>query len=105
MNATKTPMLTPAERHRLRRWEIGMRTAFSAVMVGLALLVFGYLNDWLSARAEALLWTGLVIAALPVAVLQLSARCPRCGYRIGRHSALLLPHRCPNCSAPFRAGV
>lgn len=94
--------LNSAERRRLKRWEAWMTAAFSTTMACLALLVFGFQAGWLSSWAKTVPWTLLAVAALPVILLQFSVRCPRCGYRIGRRSVLLLPSRCPRCTVSFQ---
>lgn len=42
---------------------------------------------------------GLVIAGV---WLQLSIRCPSCGYRLGRQSRLLVPDYCRSCGISLR---
>jgi len=47
---------------------------------------------------------GLIFACLAVygAIVQFSARCPACRFRIGLQSRLLLPPACPRCRVSFR---
>lgn len=42
---------------------------------------------------------GMVVAGV---WLQFSARCPSCGYRLGRQSRLVVPERCRSCGASLR---
>ncbi len=97
-----TFVLTQEEHRRLVRWQ--------RRMVGLFVGIWAYLLLVISAQiflepppkfiqlalVPAL---GLVVAA---GFVQFSARCPSCGYRLGRQSRLLVPVRCRSCRVSLR---
>jgi hypothetical protein len=94
--------LSQAERKELFRWQRRMVTVFVATMACLFLLVGVDLLVGLTSRQAGFAMVSLVgLAALGV-YLQLSQRCPRCRYRIGYQSRLLVPERCKCCGVGFR---
>ena len=38
-----------------------------------------------------------------MAILQFSVRCPKCGYRLGFQSGLVVPDRCRRCGVSLKA--
>ena len=103
-----------ADQALLMRWQRRMVAGFIAGMAFLALLVIGSLillvigsatiplESDVAAAAFLLL---LILVALAAMRIQLSAKCPRCEYRIGLQSRLLLPKACERCGVAFRSSV
>ena len=92
-----TGQLSEPESHRLRRWQRLMVGTFVATWVYLLLVIAAHLfikpEAWMIQLALVPV-LGFVFAGV---VLQFSGRCPRCGYRLGRQSGLLVPKRCRSC--------
>lgn len=80
-------------------------------MVGLFVGLWAYLLLVIGAQVLLEPPPGLVqLALLPALALvvagvfvQFSARCPACGYRLGRQSRLVVPERCRACGASLRS--
>jgi hypothetical protein len=100
MTGNCTP-LSEAERAALQLWQRRMVRLFVAAMTlllfALLLKALGDLPGWLELTTGA----GFIILAVLGVVLQFSARCPRCGFRVGLQSRLILPPACVRCGVAF----
>lgn len=89
----------------LRRWQRWMLFIFVAMWFFLVAVFVAHLllalPLWI-VQLVILLDLGLVISGV---ALQFSARCPACGYRLGRQSRLLVPQRCRSCGIALRAST
>jgi len=88
---------------RLLRWQRRMIALFVGTWAYLLLVVVAY--EVFDASPQAVRWAlapalGLVAAG---GWLQLSARCPGCGRRIGLQSRMVVPDRCRACGIALRA--
>jgi len=95
--------LTDAERAVLQRWQ---RRTVSLFVAAMGLLITSLLvkaaiglPDWLEVAAG----SAFIVLAVMGVGLQFSVKCPRCGFRIGWRSRLILPPACPRCKVSFRA--
>lgn len=94
--------LEEGEFQALLRWQHWMVGLFVATL-GYVLLVVAV--DLVLSPPRQILRLAIVPAlALAVAgvVVQFSARCPACGYRLGRQSRLVVPEHCRRCKAVLR---
>jgi hypothetical protein len=97
-----TNVLTAKELEHLKRWQRWMIGYFIVFLVGTGLLLLIGLTVGFSKWIETgltVLWTVFLLSGV---FIQFSQKCPRCGYRIGRQSRLLLPRQCPKCRISFR---
>ncbi|MBN2432769.1 MAG: hypothetical protein JXQ27_14940 [Acidobacteria bacterium] len=96
------PGLTDAERAVLQRWQRRTVSLFAAAMglliVALLVKTAIGLPGWLEVAAG----SAFIVLAVVGAGFQFSAKCPRCGFRIGWRSRLILPPACPRCRVSFR---
>lgn len=79
-----------------------MIATFVGTWVYILLVLAAHLFTQLSDRAIQIALVpalGLVAAS---AALQFSERCPRCEYRIGLQSSLVVPDRCASCGTVLR---
>lgn len=94
--------LEEREFHALLRWQHWM--------VGLFVATWGYVLlavsvDLVLSPPRPIVRLAVVPALVLVVagvVLQFSARCPACGYRLGWQSRLLVPEHCRRCEAVLR---
>ena len=93
-----------ADQELLMGWQRRMVVTFIAGMALLPLLLLGLATlDFLRSPTGAYsLLALLILLAIAGVSLQLSARCPRCQFRIGLQSRLLLPKNCDRCGVAFR---
>ena len=94
--------LSNIEREQLRSWQRRLVIAFVVTIAGLLIvfaadIVFGF-----SPRGALLAFSALLVLALAAMVIQISQKCPRCGYRLGRQTRLLLPDRCKKCGVALK---
>ena len=94
-----------ADQVLLMRWQRRMVMTFVLGMTLLPLLVIGAATlDVLQSPIVGFVAFLAIFAAalLLLAFVQLSAKCPRCEFRIGLQSRLLLPKTCDRCGVAFR---
>ena len=89
--------LDSAEREQLRLWQKRMVTAFVATLVCLVAVVALDLVFGLTRPAAVGAFLLLLALAATAIAIQFSQKCPRCGYRLGFQTRLLLPERCGKC--------
>ncbi len=93
--------LNEQEKRQLLRWQRRMVRTFVATWVYFLLVVGLHISigppSWIILLAFAPVLAFVVLGA----VLQFSGRCPKCGYRLGRQSGLLIPERCRRCGVPL----
>ncbi len=94
--------VSESEREELQSWQRRMIAIFVATMaalVGLAAvdLIFG-----LSDTAGLLGFLALLGMVVLSVFFQFGQRCPRCGYRLGLKSGLVVPERCAKCGVGLR---
>ena len=94
--------LSPNERERLRLWQRRLLTAFIVTYAGLLIVVAAELIFGFSERGALLVFSALLALALTAIVIQFSQKCPRCGYRLGRQTRLLLPDQCKKCGVSLK---
>ncbi len=103
MNGNPDPRpISAAEWGALQRWQRKMVWSFTVAIVVLVVALVVQLTVGLAHSAEVIvgvLWMGLVGYGV---VVQFSARCPRCGARLGLQSRLLVPPYCMRCKTPLR---
>lgn len=87
----------------LFRWQRRMRKAFVALWVYLLLVIAVHLlvrpASWVIQVALLPVLGGVVAGG----VLQFSVRCPKCGYRLGFQSSLVIPDDCRRCGVLLKA--
>jgi uncharacterized integral membrane protein len=94
--------LTEIEIRQLKRWQDWMVWTFLLAMLILVLGVAAKALGFLAPHMEWLTGGAFLVLAVLGAIIQFSAKCPRCGARVGLHSRLLLPSHCPRCKVSFR---
>jgi hypothetical protein len=94
--------LTPEELARLRRWQLRMVVLFVLGMVGLFGLFAADMVFGLSEVVATWAFVSLVALSIVAGFVQFSERCPRCGYRIGFQSRLVVPEACKKCGARLK---
>ena len=89
--------LNEQEIRRLVRWQRRMVRTFVSTWIYF-LLVIG-LHIFIGPPSWVILLAFAPVLAFVVAgaLLQFSIRCPKCGYRLGRQSGLVIPERCRRC--------
>ena len=102
-NARPAP-LTATEVTALQQWQRRMRWVALATLFYLGVMV-GFASS-VPAEAQVARWVALLI--LPAMVvggvgLQFSARCPRCGLRLGLQSSLGVPAECERCGVSLHS--
>jgi hypothetical protein len=94
--------LTDQEFSELRRWQLRNRVLFTGIwLYFIAVIAVHALSDVRPVVIQIALipLLGLLIVAI---LSQFSARCPACGYRIGRQSGLIVPEHCRGCGVALR---
>jgi len=94
--------LTRAERDRLRVWQ---RRMTIGLVITLAFMVSIAIVDLTAGIPKALGWPILLVLLVLAAsggILQFSEKCPRCGFRIGLQSALVVPDTCRKCGVHLK---
>jgi hypothetical protein len=97
-NARPVP-LTPIEIRVLEQWQRRMRWVALGTLFYLGVMV-GFASS-VPPEARVARWVALLILPAMVVggiVLQFSARCPRCGIRLGLQSSLAVPAACERCN-------
>ncbi len=94
--------LSPSELEKLRVWQKRMITVFVVTMVGLLVVIASDLVIGLSRTVAWFAFVGLLGLAGLGAVIQFSQRCPRCEYRLGFQSRLLVPENCKKCGVGLK---
>jgi hypothetical protein len=95
-------MIGEQDSQRLLRWQRRMVATFVGTWVYLLVVVaVDVLLDPPPRVVQLALLPalGLVIGGV---WLQFSARCPACGYRLGRQSRLVVPEHCRSCGVALR---
>lgn len=93
-----------ADRALLMGWQRRMVATFIAGMAFLLLLVIGAaISIPLESDVVRLSFWALILLLLVAATrVQFSAKCPRCKYRTGLQSRLVLPNACERCGVAFK---
>ena len=100
---TSTPdKLTHEELEKLKRWQTTMLVYFVVFLLGTGLLLLLGLTLGFSNAVETVLTIVWSVFLLSGVFVQFSQKCPRCGFRIGFQSRLLLPRKCTKCGVSFR---
>ncbi len=87
---------------RVKLWEKRMIIFFTVAMVLVGVALFSSALLKFSEKTNYAVFAGLILfVALPAAVLQFSEKCPKCGYRLGFQTRLVLPKRCKKCSVSY----
>ena len=89
--------LSTSELEQLQSWQRRLVTAFIVTIAGLLVVVAADIIFGFSPRGALLAFSALLALALTAIVIQFSQKCPRCGYRLGRQTRLLLPDQCKKC--------
>ncbi len=93
--------LNTEEKQKLKLWEKRMVGTFTTMMCGL--IVICLLRTLLHEEIMQIISLGFVgVMVVGAVVLQFSEKCPRCGFRIGFASRLLLPPTCRKCGVGFK---
>jgi lipopolysaccharide export LptBFGC system permease protein LptF len=94
--------LSERELADLQLWQRKMVWSFAFATVLLVVALAVQLTVGLPRSVEVVvgvLWMGLVAYGI---VVQFSARCPRCGARLGLQTRLLVPPYCMRCKTPLK---
>ncbi len=94
--------LSPGEIEKLQIWQKRMITVFVVTMVGLLVVVGVDLIIGFSRTVAWFAFGGLLGLAGSGVVVQFSQRCPRCEYRLGFQSGLLVPEKCRKCGVALK---
>ena len=94
--------LSQTELRELRAWQRRMVTVFVIAMLALLAVVAPDLVFGLSRKLPLVVFIALGALACLGFVIQFSQRCPRCGYRLGFQSRLLLPAHCRKCGVGLK---
>ncbi|MFH1428758.1 MAG: hypothetical protein ABIH39_03335 [Candidatus Margulisiibacteriota bacterium] len=101
-NLSNKEQLTKAQLAQLKKWQKNMIIYFIAFLSGLGLLLLVGLTIGFSKSAETILTIAWVIFLLSGVYIQFAEKCPRCGYRIGFQSRLILPPKCAKCGVSYK---
>ena len=102
MSLPDSPKLTDREFSQLQRWQRRNRTLFAGMwFYFIAVSAVHVLSDVRPVVIQIALIPVLGLLILAIAS-QFSARCPACGYRIGRQSGLKVPEHCRGCGIALR---
>lgn len=97
-----TFVLSQEDHRRLHRWQRRMVGFFVATWVYLSLVIAADIFLEPPTRIVQLALVPVLALVIGGGFLQFSARCPSCGYRIGRQSGLVVPAHCRACGASLR---
>ena len=94
--------LSANEFEELQLWQKRMITVLVTIMAALVLVVCA---DWIIGISRMVasfaFYSLLALAGLGI-FIQFSQKCPRCGYRLGFQSRLLVPQNCKKCGVGLK---
>ena len=79
-----------------------MIMAFFVTIAGLLIVFAADIIFGFSPQGALPAFSALLALALSAIVIQFSQKCPRCGYRLGRQTRLLLPDQCKQCGVRLK---
>ncbi len=96
--------LEAGELEELQLWQKRVITIFLVTSVGLLVVVGADLIIGLSRTVAWLAFLALLGLVGIRSFIQFHQRCPRCGYRLGFQSRLLVPENCKQCGVGLKRG-
>lgn len=81
----------------LKAWQARMRILFVLTMVSLVAVVGVDLIIGFTPQTAWYVFIVLIALTLAAGFFQFRQKCPRCGYRLGLQSSLLVPDKCKKC--------
>ena len=94
--------LNTDEFKKLKTWQTRMILFLVVTMISLVVVVGVDLLIGFTPQAAWCVFIVLIALALMGGFLQFRQRCPRCGYRLGFQSRLLVPDNCKKCGVGLK---
>ena len=94
--------LNANELEELPLWQKRMITVFATTMAALIFVVVADLIIGISRMVASFAFLVLIALVGLGIFIQFSQKCPRCGYRLGFQSRLLVPHNCKKCGVGLK---
>lgn len=94
--------LNTDELEKLQQWQKQMVTIFVITMLSLLIVIGADIAIGLSQDLAWYFFIILVILAALGVFIQFNKKCPRCNYRLGFQTRLLLPDSCKKCSVKLK---
>lgn len=94
--------LNADERKKLKAWQTRMILFLVITMVSLAAVVGVDFFIGFTPQAAWCVFIVLIALTLAAVFIQFRQRCPRCGYRLGFQSRLVVPDNCKKCGVGLK---